>query len=236
MIANKYSRVIWLGYLFIFLLAFFPRVYKPTTRFMQWYNRSSFFWEGLRSGELSETYQQYHPGVTTMWVSGIGTEVYRLLNDLDPDQLPSSDLTNPSVPAAKAGLIAMGIVIAGSIVFVVFLLSKITSWRVAFTAGFLLAIDPFYIAHSQMIHVDGFLATFMLLSAISWLVYLKRKERVYLLLSGIIGGLALLTKSPSYFLIPFVGLTALVQEVSEARRSTAESHTFRNRWNRFQRR
>lgn len=228
MIVKKSSRIIWLGYLFIFLLAFFPRVYMPTTRFMQWHSRAYFFWEGLRSGDLTETYQQYHPGVTTMWVSGLGTEVYRQANNLTTDQIPSSDLTNPRDPAAIAGLIAMVVVIAGSIVFVVFLLSKITSWRVAFAAGFLLSIDPFYIAHSQMIHVDGFLATFMLLSAISWLVYLKRKARVYLLLSGIIGGLALLTKSPSYYLIPFVSLTALIQEVTGGQRIALELRTARN--------
>ena len=225
MINNKPSRIIWLGYLFIFLLAFFPRVYNPTTRFMQWYNRSHLFWEGLRSGELGETYQQYHPGVTTMWISGLGTEVYRLLNNLEIDQLPSSDLTDPRDPAAHAGLIAMGIVIAGSIVVVVFLLSKISRWRIAFVAGFLLAIDPFYIAHSQMIHVDAFVATFMLLSVIAWSVYLMRKTRRFLLLSGITGGFALLTKSPSYYLILFVGLTALIQELSEGRRITTDSRT-----------
>jgi 4-amino-4-deoxy-L-arabinose transferase-like glycosyltransferase len=170
-----------------------------------------------------------------MWVSGLGTEVYRLLNNLETDQLPSSDLTNPRDPAAHAGLIAMGVVIAGSIVFVVFLLSKITSWRVAFVAGLLLSIDPFYIAHSQMIHVDAFLAAFMLLSAISWLVYLNRKARVYLILSGIAGGLALLTKSPSYYLIPFVGLTALIQEISEGKRITVESRSFPNLRPRLQR-
>ncbi len=133
-----------------------------------------------------------------MWVSGLGTEVYRHLNGLKTDQVPFGDQTNPRDPAAQAGLIAMGVVIAGSIVLAVFLLSKITSWRIAFTAGFLLSIDPFYIAHSQMIHVDAFVATFMLLSAISWLVHLKQKARVYLLLSGFCGGLAFLTKSPSY--------------------------------------
>jgi len=163
-----------------------------------------------------------------MWVSGLGTEVFRLLNDLETDQLPSSDLTNPRDPAAQAGLFAMGIVIAGSIVLVVFLLSKITTWSVAFAAGFLLSIDPFYIAHSQMIHVDAFVATFMLLSAISWLVYLKQRTRVYLLLSSFCGGLALLTKSPSYFLIPFVGLTALIHAVEERKWITSETRTSQN--------
>jgi hypothetical protein len=150
-----------------------------------------------------------------MWVSGLGMEAYRIANDLETDQIPSSTLTDPRAPVAQAGVIAMGLVISGCIVLAVFLLSKVTKWLVAFTAGFFLALDPFYIANSQMIHVDAFLATFMLVSVISWLVFLKNNQQAYLIISGIFGGLAFLTKSPSYYLLPFVGLVALIQVVTD---------------------
>jgi hypothetical protein len=228
---HKATRLFGLGYLFIFLLAFIPRVIQPTTRFALWYSRSQNFWEGLRIGELTETYQQYHPGVTTMWISGLGSEIYRLFSNLEENRIPI--FTDPRNPTAQAGLIAMGVVIAGSIVFVVFLVSRVTSQLVAFTAGFFLALDPFYITHSQMIHVDAFLATFMLVSSVSWIAFLKHKKGVYLLLSGLFGGLAFLTKSPSYYLIPFVGLVALMQEATDERWITAGSRTIRSLWPRL---
>jgi len=150
-----------------------------------------------------------------MWVAGLGMEVYRIINGLSPDQIPSSENTDPQAPASRAGLFPMALVISGCIVIVVILLSKMTSWLVALIAGFLLALDPFYITHSQKIHVDAFLTSFMLVSAISWIVFLKTNQRFYLILSGVFGGLALLTKSPAWYLVPFVALVALIDIVTE---------------------
>jgi len=142
-------------------------------------------------------------------------EVYRIINGLSPDQIPSSENTDPQAPISRAGLASMALVISGCIVIVVILLSKMTSWLVALIAGFLLALDPFYITHSQKIHVDAFLTCFMLVSAISWIVFLKTNQRFYLILSGVFGGLALLTKSPAWYLVPFVALVTLIDVVTE---------------------
>jgi hypothetical protein len=211
------SQLIILGFIFIFFLALIPRINQPSARFNLWYGRANAFWNGLKTGHLEETYQQYHPGVTTMWVAGTGIEAYKIASGLGDDEIPSTVSTNPREPAAQAGLIAMGLVISGSIVLIVFLLSRMTRWLVAFTAGFLLALDPFYITHSKLIHVDAFLATFMLVSALAWIAFLRLEQRRYLVLSGIFGGLAVLTKSPSYYLLPFIGLVALIQALTDGR-------------------
>jgi hypothetical protein len=215
---EKPARWLVLGLSFIFVLAFIPRISQSTARVMLWYGRANSFWRALESGELADTYQQYHPGVTTMWVSGLGTRLYQIVNDKSDDQISLTDNTDPGQPEARAGQIAMAIVLSGAIVLIVFLLSKTMGWLVAFAGGVFLALDPFYITHSKLIHVDAFLATFMLVSAISWFTFLKSKRWRYLVLSAVFGGLAFLTKSPSIYLIPIVVLTLLLQAFKDERR------------------
>jgi hypothetical protein len=60
------TRLFWLGLVCVFLVALLPRLNYPSSRFMYWYDRSHNFWQAIRDGEFEETYQQYHPGVTTM--------------------------------------------------------------------------------------------------------------------------------------------------------------------------
>ena len=79
--------------------------------------------------------------------------------------------------------------------------------------GFLLiAFDPFLIALSRLLHLDGLVSALMLFSLLAWLNFLDRGNRVGdLALSAIAAGLSWLTKSPALFLLPFVGLTCLLE-------------------------
>jgi 4-amino-4-deoxy-L-arabinose transferase-like glycosyltransferase len=80
-------------------------------------------------------------------------------------------------------------------------------------AGFLLvALDPFHVALSRMLHLDGLVSSLMLLAILAFLAYLYRgRRRVDLVLSGVAAGLGWLTKSPAFFLAPFIGLLALIE-------------------------
>jgi hypothetical protein len=86
--------------------------------------------------------------------------------------------------------------------------------RVAVLGLSLLALDPFYLALSRVLHVDAVLASLMALSVLAILAALRhsgsRPGRVGLLaLSGIAGGLAMLQKSPAIFLVPWIALLLL---------------------------
>ncbi|MGQ9677655.1 MAG: ArnT family glycosyltransferase, partial [Chloroflexota bacterium] len=97
----------------------------------------------------------------------------------------------------------------------------------AWTGAAFLALDPFHIAISKVVHVDALLSVLMLLSALCALRYwqLQSEEtnpsnspghhHSYLLASGALAGLAFLTKSPAYFLVPFFGLTVLVTSIAQ---------------------
>jgi hypothetical protein len=61
------------------------------------------------------------------------------------------------------------------------------------------------LAYSRLLHHDALATTFMILSLLSLTVHLERgRSRGYLLLSGLMAGLAFLSKASSLFLIPFM--------------------------------
>ena len=199
----------WLGLAGVFLLALSVRLSRPASKYTVWYERSAAFWDALLDGDTAATYQSYHPGVTTMWIAGSGMQGYLASQGRRAAEVASlpSELPSPQSGAARAGTAALGLVIALCIAAACALVVRLMGPTAGFLAGVFLALDPFFVAQSKMIHVDALLSSFMLLSALLLVLYVDTKRWPHLLFSGMFGGLALLTKSPALFLIPFAGLT-----------------------------
>jgi hypothetical protein len=200
--------VYWAGLIVVFLLALLPRLTYSLPKPVNWYNRSVRFWDALLAGDWAGTYQQYHPGVTTMWVAGFGLRLYMATHGLSSDDMLNPELIPPDLRGQphEAGVAALGLVITACIGLCYVLLARLTNWPVAFSGGCLLALDPFYIAQSKIVHVDALLASFMLISVLFVISYLQQKRWPYLIFSGMFAGLAFLTKSSSGCLIPYVVL------------------------------
>jgi len=91
------------------------------------------------------------------------------------------------------------------------LMRRMLPASVAALAALLWAADPFVIAYSRVLHVDGLAGTFITLSLLAACVYWFHDRRSrFLILSAISAGLAILSKSPALVLLPLVGLIALV--------------------------
>ncbi|MGD8996926.1 MAG: glycosyltransferase family 39 protein, partial [Anaerolineae bacterium] len=187
------------------------------------------FWSALETGALGQTYQRHHPGVTTMWIAGLGMRVFMMMHGWTPEDLmhPSGMMSGPQGPPAQAGVAALSFAIAACIALVFVLLTRLANGEVAFTAGCLLALDPFHLTHSKMIHVDGLLTVFMFLAALFLIAYVREKKWLYLTSSGIFTGLALLTKSPSLFLIPYAVLVLSWHAILGEGRAHADRSGFR---------
>jgi hypothetical protein len=207
----------WFGLIAIFLLALSVRLSRPASKYTVWYERSAEFWDALLRGDWAGTYQRHHPGVTTMWIAGSGMRLYLASQGESASEMRNlpSELSSPQGPAVRAGIAVIALVVALSTVAAYVLLFRMNGWRTAFAAGWLLALDPFHVTHSKMIHVDALLASFMLLSALFLISYLRQNLWVYLVVSGVFGGLALLTKSPALFLVPYTGLIAAIHVATE---------------------
>jgi 4-amino-4-deoxy-L-arabinose transferase-like glycosyltransferase len=199
----------WAIPLLIFAIALVPRIVYPVSRPLVWGDRAFHFGNAILARDWAATYQRYHPGVTLMWLAGAGLQLFsRQQGGLTGDQLLGIAPTKPGTLTASvsAAIIPLGLAIAFCIALSYPLLRRLAGRRVGLVASLLVALDPFDIAYSKVVHPDGLLTVFMFLSGLFLLAYLREGRRQDLVFSGITGGLAFLTKSPSLFLVPYVGL------------------------------
>jgi hypothetical protein len=213
-----------LGYLvLLFLLALLPRAIEPVSRPLVWYLRSAHFIEAVLSGDWVNTVYSEHPGVTLMWPAGIGLKLYWALSGITP----AAHLVPPDfepihffgpVPRAEiaAALIPLALLIALGIVGAYLMLRRLFDEATSAVAGLLLALSPYYVAQSKILHLDAAMATLMLLAALALLVYRRERQERWVLFSGVMGGLALLVKIPALFLLPFAGLVLLADMARHA--------------------
>lgn len=190
------------------LLALLPRVldlglYLTNDEANFWLTRSNIFLTAVQSGDYAATAITTHPGVTTMWLGAAGIVLRRalvgwgLLRQVDF----GVSLALMRLPAA---LVHSGAVLLGYA-----LLRRMLPRRVAYLAALLWAADPFVIGYSRLLHVDALAGTFATLALLAACLYWSHgRAGRFLLLSGVCGGLAALSKSPALALLPAVALLA----------------------------
>ncbi|MGB0383685.1 MAG: ArnT family glycosyltransferase [Ardenticatenaceae bacterium] len=184
-----------------------------------WLLYSANFYYALTQGDLENTFQREHPGVTITW-AGVAAYWWRYPAYAQEVQgyLTGNEQIGPflrthgheplDVLVTARFLVVLMNTAALLAAFV--LATRLFGWLPALGGVLLIAFDPFHVALSRMLHLDALVASLMFLSVLSFLNYSYRgQRRVDLVLSGIAAGLAWLTKSPSFFLIPFVALLRL---------------------------
>jgi hypothetical protein len=207
----------------LFIIALLPRIFGLglfiTSDEPLWLTRSIFFSEGLLTGNLAETLQQGHPGVTTMWTGSLGlglaylrrgptTTFLEFLQTLPHDFERIDATLLPWVRLPTVLLAALGVALF------YWLARKLVDDHVALIGALLLAFDPFFLAHSRTLHHDALATIFMALSVLTLLNYAaanQARASVYLGWSGGLAGLALLSKGTSLTLIAFAALFFLWQ-------------------------
>jgi len=203
----------------LFLLAFLPRVVYPVSRPLQWYTRSARFFQAIMERDWAGTLFSEHPGVTVMWLSGAalwGWYGLQSLLGLDPPK-PLQTEGYAFADRVAVGVFPLALVVSLGILWGWYLLRRLFGRRVAWVGALLWALDPFYLANSKAIHLDGVLATLMILSALWMLLYLREGRVRQLTVSAVLGGLAVLTKVSALFLLPFLALCLLVVCLSSLR-------------------
>ena len=214
---------------FLFVVGLLPRLLTLnvllTPDEARWLDRSRDFLVGILSRDWAATLQTGHPGVTTMWTGALGV-LYRYLTRPTsmPDDLISFVHQVSTDPLDMTYIVPMRspTVLLTSLFVVVFyfLVSRLTDdWRVGAFAALLLALDPFLIGLSRVLHHDALATTFMTLAMLSLLGYwLKGWSRWWLLFSAVAAGLSFLSKSPALFLMPFCAILGLAWGVQRWRR------------------
>ena len=199
----------------LFLLAWLPRIAVLdaylTTDEGNWMGRTALFTRALRDGDPLGTYQSGHPGVTTMWsaLAGLGPERAIWLADyVRPDGLEKAP---GYIDLLREGRRAFPVLTSLAVVIISLLAWRLFGPGPALLTGVLLALEPFFLAHSVVIHLDGMLTSYMTIAYLSALAYWGRGAGAgYLVLCGLATGLAFLTKTPSSMLALFVPGVAIV--------------------------
>lgn len=204
-----------LGLLLLFGAALLPRL-TPGLDFLtvdeayHWYERVLRFRDALRAGDYSATLLTGHPGVTTLWLGLAGLEFHDYLMRFEGITADPA-LFRSLLRAPLALVAALGIVLAFP------LLRRLFNAPFAWLACLFWATSPFLVAHAQLLHLDSLLTTFMSLALLTALLAFRFDETIpggpprrgMLIVSGIAGGLALLTKSPALLLGPLLLILAV---------------------------
>jgi 4-amino-4-deoxy-L-arabinose transferase-like glycosyltransferase len=195
-----------LSYLAIGIVALLPQVlnlhgFATVDEVNFWVKRSERFLSMLRTGDFGATVVSDHPGVTTVWLGTIGLGLHRAL--LDWGLIESTRL------ATKLAVLRLPVVLinSGGIVLGYGMLRRLLPAGTAALAALLWAVDPFILGYSGLLHVDALAMTFIILSLLAICCYRRNPaQQIFLILSGVFAGLAILSKSPSLLLGPVAAL------------------------------
>ncbi|MCB9135732.1 MAG: glycosyltransferase family 39 protein [Anaerolineales bacterium] len=213
---------IWFAALLVFAAAWFPRAYQldqfVTVDEPEWASSAANFLYALQNRDFLHTYRHEHPAVTVMWLGAVGIlEKYPAYTQTVDDFIGPGQYENlllrknlPKVTWLAAGRTWMVFTNAFLLVVIFLFAQRLFGPGPALLGALLAALDPFHIAHTRLITLDGLLGSLMTLSIFAFLSYQQTARRVDLLISGVAAGLSWLTKTPGFFLIPAVGLLAIL--------------------------
>ena len=211
-----------LGVVALFGLALLPRLIGidlfVTADETFWMRRAANFARAIERGQFERTYQSGHPGVTTMWVAwlGMGSGASSLESITEPD--PTGGRRARFMELLVRARLAFAAANSALVVLIALLAWRLFGLGPAALGAVLMALDPFLIAHGQVVHVDalsaGFIVVAMLAAAIYWW---GERGHGYLALCAVASGLAVLSKAPSLFLVAFVPLVALSARLAGGR-------------------
>lgn len=187
---------------------------------LNWVYRSLGLRRALLSADWTNSIQSGHPGVTTTWIGALSAQLQLLLQPELQARLDwlgrMQQLSADNVEAFRhlyaflnGGRLGVAIAISLALVVLYWHARPLIGAPGAFLGALLLALDPFFAGLSGLLHVDGLLATFSLLTLIVALRAARTGSRRLAALAGGTTALAVLTKTPGLLLLPVVALILL---------------------------
>ena len=180
-----------------------------------WLSRAANFYFALGQRDYQNTYQSEHPGVTTMWAgtlgmlahypqyrgSGMGQVNHLAFHRYLEGQSKALPL---ALLASSRAFMVLGHTLILALAF--YYAVRLIGLTPAFIALLLIAFDPFHLALTRLLHLDGLLANLMLLSLLAFILFLGCRRPLDLLVSAGAGGLSVITKTPGFLMVPVICL------------------------------
>jgi 4-amino-4-deoxy-L-arabinose transferase-like glycosyltransferase len=188
-LAAKMTLWIVLG---VVLLAVILRLYGAGS-FMTvdeelWMTRSGEFYHKLfDKNDPGGTFTTTHPGATAQWLAGAGiyAQEKRIGTGVDTSNL-ATFRTASTWPIVFGVSLLIGLI--------TYLVTRLMGRTVGAWAGVLLAVEPYLVGMSQIVHVDMLLALLMLSAMLGLLIFTETLKWRWLMVAGIMTGLAWGTK------------------------------------------
>ena len=206
---------------FLFFVVLLPRVLPFPSAFItfdemiigRWVSRMA---QAVLTGEWQNTANPY-PAVTLMWTEVAQIKLSDWLPGLSAMQ-NVSDVDEAIFAALPRRRLTLGL-LNSIIIFATFwLLRQIFNNFVAVTATILIALDPFLLTQARVFRTDGLNGGLMMLSALAIILYAQQRQKRWLIISAVLGGLSTLTKITSFYLLLFAGFALLVWPFINGRR------------------
>lgn len=202
--------------LLLALLSLVPRLLTLNDFFTEdesfhWVWRVQHFSDALANGNWAGTNLTGHPGITTLWLGTLGHWLATWQG------VPLQGMAAGSANIAYLALLRLPVALVNGLAVLAgyAVLRRLVPASVALVAALLWAAEPFLVAHTRLLHLDGLVTSFFTLAVLLLLWSIQQARHtpgagtIPLVLSGAVGGLALLTKAPSLLLLPIVGLLLL---------------------------
>lgn len=163
-----------------------------------WIGRSYEFIRAFKDIRFNDMLQTTHPGVTTLWAAGV-----TITTKMFTSGIPFTNATLVHfVKSAQFSIACLNALIIPCVYVLLLLVWKRRD--LAFFATLLIALDPFLIGYSRVIHVDALLGGFLTLAVLASIMYARSLNRGWLIASATLSAFALLTKFPAVFIFPFI--------------------------------
>lgn len=173
----------------------------------KWKTRTFNFGSGVFGLNFEQTIQRYHPGVVLMWIGSAAIKFYNLYYEIFYRTSPPDNTVSTVFGLHFTQKLFVVFIISATLAAIFYALRNLFSIKYAFVFTLLLVFEPFYTALTRVYHLEGLMSTFMLASFVWFFMYLLNISKTkYLIVSSLFASLAVLTKTSSLFLLPFIGL------------------------------
>lgn len=214
LLENKQPKgLIWLGWVLVIVLAIGPRVFnldifyaRDELAIWPWADQFTLaVWAGDPAGTLTAS---DYPGIPLFWTQTLFLSFkYTFPALFSQTALPLEQLTTDrSLPLLAERRLAAALLVGLQVIAAVWLVRRLFGWPSALLAAILLGLDPFSLSEARLLRLEMISALFVGLSVLTYLLYLRRRRPVFLLLSGVMAGLGVSTKTSAGLIVPYIWL------------------------------
>jgi 4-amino-4-deoxy-L-arabinose transferase-like glycosyltransferase len=196
----------------LFVAALLPRIFglqqfiitdEPTLIFSAGSNVIS----ALLRGDFKNTYWHFYPGLAMSWLDTIGFFFGWLWQLITGGSQGFLEYIYSPILALLTAVRLPYVFLAVFFIIAFYAMSRrLISGPTPFLAAILLAWEPFFIAHSKVVHGDAPVTVFLTLSVLGLLLYGKERHGRLLVFSAFMGGMAALTKAPGQLIAVVVAV------------------------------